>query len=80
MKLTAKMATLKEWWVTVVKLTFTEAYSLSLPFLSQNVKKFVERIRAYKRLNLQIFGILNKHLASSDVLAKPVREFQPPIY
>lgn len=40
----------------------------------------VERIRVYKNLNNQIFGILNKHLANSEVLAKPVKEFQPPIY
>ena len=40
----------------------------------------VERIRCYKKLNNQIFGILNKHLANSDVLSKPIREYQPPIY
>ncbi len=46
----------------------------------QNLKKMVERIRAYKNLNYQIFGILNKHLANSEVLAKPIREYQPPIF
>lgn len=40
----------------------------------------VERIRCYKELNNQIFGILNKHLANREVLAKPIREYQPPIY
>ena len=40
----------------------------------------VERIRCYKELNNQIFGILNKHLANRDILAKPLREYQPPIY
>lgn len=54
-------------------------FNLSLSF-PQSVRKMVERIRAYKLLNQHIFGILNKHLANSDVLAKPVREFQPPIY
>ena len=46
----------------------------------QSLKKMVERIRVYKELNNQVFGILNKHLVNSDVLAKPIREFQPPIY
>lgn len=46
----------------------------------QSIKKIIERIRVYKALNNQIFGILNKHLASSNILAKPVREFQPPIF
>lgn len=46
----------------------------------QSIKKLVERIRVYKALNSQIFGILNKHLASSNILAKPIREFQPPIF
>ena len=40
----------------------------------------IERIRVYKALNNQIFGVLNKHLANSNFLAKPIREFQPPIF
>ena len=48
--------------------------------LLQSLRKMVERIRVYKKLNNQIFGILNKHLSSSEVLAKPTREFPPPVY
>lgn len=47
---------------------------------SQSLKKMVGRIRVYKLLNNQIFGILNKHLVNSEVLSKPIREFQPPLY
>lgn len=45
-----------------------------------SLKRFVERVKVFKQLNNQIFGILNKHLASSEVTAMAVREFQPPIY
>lgn len=45
-----------------------------------NVKKMVDRIKAFHRLNSQIFATLQKHLANSEVLSQQVREFQPPIY
>ena len=47
---------------------------------SQNVKKMVDRIKAFYRLNSHIFATLHKHLASSEVLIQQVREYQPPIY
>ena len=40
----------------------------------------IKRIKVYRDLNNQIFVILNKHLSSSDILQRQVREYQPPIF
>ena len=45
-----------------------------------NVKKMVERIKAFNQLNNQIFSTRSKYLSNSDVLAQQVREYQPPIF
>lgn len=52
----------------------------AIVLLLQNVKKMVDRIKAFHRLNSQIFATLQKHLANSEVLNQQVREYQPPIY
>ena len=48
--------------------------------LSQDLKAMIKRIRAFRNLNNQIMGIINKHLASSDILQRPLKEYQPPIF
>ena len=40
----------------------------------------IKRIKVYRDLNNQIFVVLNKHLSNSDILQRPVREYQPPIF
>ena len=45
-----------------------------------DLKQMVRRIRAYRDLNNQIFGILNKHLSASDILQRQVIDYQPPIF
>ena len=49
-------------------------------YVSQDLKQMVRRIRAYRDLNNQIFGILNKHLSASDILQRQVTDYQPPIF
>ena len=46
----------------------------------QDLKQIIKRIKAFTILNNQIFGVLNKHLATSDILQRPVVEYQPPIF
>ncbi|XP_019857906.1 PREDICTED: cytoplasmic FMR1-interacting protein 2-like, partial [Amphimedon queenslandica] len=45
-----------------------------------DLKQMIKRIKVYRDLNNQIFVILNKHLSSSDILQRQVREYQPPIF
>lgn len=40
----------------------------------------IRRVKVFKNLNNQIFVILNKHLSSSDIIQRPIREYQPPIF
>lgn len=62
------------------RLCETYACFNSIFLLPQNVKKMVDRIKAFHRLNNHIFATLHKHLANSEVLTQQVREYQPPIY
>jgi len=53
-----------------------------LPFLSQALKKMVDRIRKFQILNNQIFAVLNKYLRLNDSDSLPVehvRCFPPPV-
>lgn len=60
--------------------TLCNVFSHAIFPILQNVKKMVDRIKAFHRLNSQIFATLQKHLANSEVLTQQAREYQPPIY
>ncbi|KAL5460570.1 hypothetical protein EMCRGX_G034022 [Ephydatia muelleri] len=63
-----------------LKKVYESVGGAELEVQGMSVKKMIDRISAFKVINTQVFGILNKHLANSDVLTRPIREFQPPIY
>ena len=50
------------------------------PILIQDLKHFIKCARVYQVLNNQIFTTLFKHLANSEILQRPARDYQPPIF